>query len=222
MVYARGPAAVKRSWEFICFLECISDATEYRKYLEKKNRFQNDLTRFLSMKGLNFVLPIYFETKLEIHSLLSLFSIIELLKEVERDTALAQVEFPGYSDAKPSQIAREMAKQVDTDKLEWVGRPMDVMLGYRGGANTVNVHRKKKGAVFASEAPGKPALNVLSECAAALEQIFRTLYGRDTRKSILLAGSARKLTAIDESEYTDLSTRHEEDDAPFGIQKLLD
>ena len=165
----KGPQ--KRVWQSIAFTDCISDAEDYRAYLEKKKKFLAGLNRLLSMKKMNLTLPIVFKAKIEIHSMLGVFDIIELLQQIERDEGISKAKFPGFS-GNLSQIADEFAKSVDAESLEWTGQPVEIILRY--AKEDMNVRASGNSVDLDISCGKNPSTAVIGECVKALENILYT------------------------------------------------
>ena len=120
------------------------------------------------MKKMKLTLPILFKAKIEIHSMLGLFDIVQLLQQIERDKGISKAKFPGFS-GKQSQIAGEFVKSVDAESLEWTGQPVEIILRY--AKEDMNVRASENSLDFDLTSSKNPSTAVISECVAALEKL---------------------------------------------------
>ncbi|CAB9523199.1 expressed unknown protein [Seminavis robusta] len=168
---------VKRPWEAITFIGCISTARDYKQYLDKKHQFQADLNRLLAVRRLKYALPIRFKTKLEIHSMLPVFSILKLLQEVARDSHIAKLRLEGgvvagFDEARdhPRRVAKQFAKLVDPVAMEWTGPPVEIFLRY--GGEDMNIRTSRTKLEPEDDDDENHATEVLRACARALEGLL--------------------------------------------------
>jgi len=106
-----------RVWKSITFVDCISDATSYEFYLQRKYEFLVNMTRFLKIKGFQNDLPIQFEAKIEIHTMLDAITILDLLQAIQRDTSVTRIKFDGALNPKSKHIPEDFEKLVDKETL---------------------------------------------------------------------------------------------------------
>ncbi|CAB9531706.1 unknown protein (Partial), partial [Seminavis robusta] len=107
----------KRVWKSILFVDCISDGDSYQAYLDQKREFVASLTRFLRMKGFQNDLPIRFNAKIEIHTLLEAPTILQLLQAIQQDDTVTRVEFGGALRRNERRVPEEFEKLIDPDTL---------------------------------------------------------------------------------------------------------
>lgn len=108
--------AKRRVWKKISFVDCVSDSQSYKVYLSQKRNFVSVLTRFLRIQGFQNDLPVVFEAKIEIHTLLDGLTILELLQAIQRDTTVTRVQFGGALGNKETRVAEEFGKLIDPEQ----------------------------------------------------------------------------------------------------------
>ena len=151
--------------------------------------------------------------------MLSLVSIIELLKEVERDEGIHTIEFPCFYHryGRASNIARELASHVDSDTLEWIGPPVQIVLTYED--NDGSSPRTSFSASRSFSAP------TLKECAKALEKLLcddllSSLHERRSFSSSIVGNSTTSKLMIDESFTETTETSGNGEDGLVLVRRL--
>lgn len=159
---ASGRNNNKRMWFSITFIDCISDADSYREYLNLKTAFMANLKRRLALKGVAQELPIRFEAKIELHTMLNVMGVIQLLQAVERDTTIKHVRFPGFR-GKEKDIPATFASMADPETMEWK-QTAEIYLQYRRR----NKSKSKEGSDDDSK---NAACAIVHKCSTALEEL---------------------------------------------------
>ncbi|CAB9496975.1 expressed unknown protein [Seminavis robusta] len=119
----------QRIWTSISFIDCISDVDSYKNYLDLKAKFTANMKRSLAAKGMSKDLPVKFEAKIELHTMLDIYGVIQLLQAVERDDSVKSVNFPGFR-GEDKDVVEAFSKFADTETMEWK-ETVGILVKYR-------------------------------------------------------------------------------------------
>jgi hypothetical protein len=151
-----GRNCSKRIWTSIVFVDCISDADSYKEYLDLKQSFLSSMKERLASKGMTKALPMTFEAKIELHTMLDVYGVIQLLEAVIRDSSVKSVKFTGFH-GEDEEIAQAFGQLVDVESMKWK-ETVEILVRYgRRGA--------KKGQ------DNQSATALVAECAKVLKRM---------------------------------------------------
>ncbi|CAB9513714.1 expressed unknown protein [Seminavis robusta] len=141
---------IKRIWSEVSFVDAISDSIDYQAFVHGLDTFQKKL----KLKNVTGV-PIKFKAKIELHTMMSVSAVLMLLKEIEEDETITNIEFPSLS-RNIKKVPAGFIKNFDVNAQQWKedATSMEIWLRY-GEQDLLNGSRGHNSSAY--------ALNVLDD-----------------------------------------------------------
>jgi hypothetical protein len=165
----RRHSTVKRKWTEVSFTEAISDSMAYQAFVKQKAAFQKVL-QSSSNKILTTKVPIKFKAKIELHTLMAVEDVLELLQEIEKDTEITNVDFPMLS-RNHKKVPAVFTDYFDVDAMTWKDGASPIEIHLRYGDQDVTLEDfDHKSAFLCMDDKEKVATDVIKQCRCRLDK----------------------------------------------------